>query len=223
MKHFLLVSLLGSILFTACKKDTTTVDMHEDYYGLIQGRYVIYDVTSISHFSGTQHDTVQYQLKTVIGDTIHDNMGRECYKFMRYKRNTASDPWQLSDVWMSLIADYRAELIEENQRVIKLVFAPIKNKSWNANAYNVYDELECYYDELHKSYTVGATTFDSTLTVEQDDELNLIEYRRKYEVYAKGVGLVKKYYRDLNINNFDVTDINEGKELFMNVVSYGME
>src|SRR5690606_7865171 len=156
-------------------------------------------------------DTLHYQLKTVVGEVVTDNEGREAHKFMRYKRDTVSDPWQLSDVWMTIIADHRAELVEENQRIIKLVFAPTKDKLWNANAYNVYDDLECYYDEIHKEYTLNGHVMDSTVTVEQDDELNLIEYRRKYEVYAKEIGLVKKHFRDLKINNFDVTNISEGK------------
>ena len=117
----------------------------------------------------------------------------------------------------------KAELIEENQRIIKLVFAPTTDKFWNANAYNTYDELNCYYEEIHNPYTVNSQVFDSTVTVEQDDELNLIEYRRKYEVYANEIGMIKKHYRDLKINNFDITDITQGQELFMEVVSFGVE
>lgn len=223
MKQYVLFTLLGGLLAVSCKKDTTSVDLHYDYFGLNQGRYVIYDVVDITHASSTQHDTAYYQLKTLIGDTITDNEGRTAYKFMRYTRPTSSDPWVLSDTWMAIIAGHKAELIEENQRIIKLVFAPATDKFWNANAYNTYDELNCYYEEIHNPYTVNSQVFDSTVTVEQDDELNLIEYRRKYEVYANEIGMIKKHYRDLKINNFDITDITQGQELFMEVVSFGVE
>lgn len=213
-----------SVFTIQCKKDTQKVNMHLGYFDLTPGRYIIYDVVEISHSQGAAgSDTSVYQLKTVIGDTVMDNSGRIARKFYRYTRDNSSETWDLKDVWTTIIADYRAELVEENQRVIKLVFAPTLEKNWNANVYNLQAELDCVYDEIHKSYTVGSNQFDSTITVEQADELNLIEYKRKYEVYAKGVGLVKKHFRDLSINNFDVTDINEGKELFMNFVSTGIE
>lgn len=219
----LLIFLLGMVT-TQCKKDTQTVNLHLGYYNLTPGRYIIYDVTEISHSQGAAgSDTSIYQLKTVIGEVVVDNSGREARKFYRYTRDTSGEIWTLRDVWTTIIADYRAELIEENQRVVKLVFAPTLEKNWDANAYNPQEKLDCSYDEIHKNYTIGSHHFDSTITVEQADDLNLIEYKRKYEVYANGIGLVKKHFRDLKINNFDVTDINEGKELFMNYVSSGIE
>ncbi len=226
MKIFIVlisIAFLG-VVTSQCKKDTQKVNLHFDYYDLSQGRYIIYDVIEISHSQGASgSDTSIYQLKTLIGDTITDNSGRIARKFYRYKRANSSATWVLKDVWMAIIADARAELVEENQRVVKLVFAPTLDKNWNANAYNTMAALDCSYDEIHKSYSVGSNQFDSTITVEQADELNLIEYKRKYEVYAKGIGLVRKHYRDLKINNFDIQNINEGKELFMNFVSTGIE
>lgn len=220
---FLFVILITSL--AACKKsEVKAVDWHYDYYDLTPGRYIIYDVIEISHSQGASgSDTNVYQLKTVIGDTITDNEGRIAREFLRYKRINASENWVLTDLWTTIIADYKAELVEENQRVVKMVFVPTINKSWDANANNTLGELECYYDELHNSYTVGSQVFDSTLIVEQADDLNLIRYERKYEVYANGIGLIKKHYRDLNINNFNIEDINDGQELFMEIVSYGIE
>lgn len=220
---FLFVILVSSLV--ACKKsEVEAIDWHYDYYDLTPGRFIIYDVVEITHSQGAAgSDTNVYQLKTVIGDTITDNEGRIAREFLRYKRSNASENWVLTDLWTTIIADYKAELVEENQRVVKMVFVPTINKSWDANAKNTLGELECYYDELHNNYAVGSQLFDSTFIVEQADDLNLIKYERKYEVYANGIGLIKKHYRDLNINNFNIEDINDGKELFMEIVSYGIE
>lgn len=220
---FLFVILVTSL--AACKKsEVEAVDWHYDYFDLTPGRYIIYDVVEINHSQGILgSDTTEYQLKTVIGDTITDNEGRIAREFLRYKRSNEIENWVLTDLWTTIISDYRAELVEENQRVVKMVFVPTINKTWDANAYNTKEELECYYDELHKNYLVGNQSFDSTIIVEQADDLNLIKYERQYEVYATGIGLIKKHYRDLNINNFNVQDINDGYELFMDIVSYGIE
>ena len=223
MKYIL--SLITLVLFfVSCKKESTEVNMHLDYFDLTPGRFIIYDVTEINHNNSASHDTLYYQIKTVIGDTVHDNENRIARKYIRYKRNNSSQDWVIKDVWTAIIADYKAELIEENQRIVKLVFAPTLSKEWNANVYNTFPEQETYYEEIHQPYEVGSQTFDSTVSViQENDPPNLIEYKSKYEIYAKGIGMIKKRYVDLSINNFDVTDINNGKELYMNVVSYGIE
>jgi len=213
-----------ALILSGCKKQSTEVHMHLDYFDLTPGRFIIYNVTEITHNNSASHDTLIYQLKTVIGDTIHDNENRIARKYLRYKRNSSSDPWVIKDVWTAIIADYKAELVEENQRIIKMVFAPTLAKEWNAHVYTTLAEQETYYEEIHQPYQVGNLSFDSTVTVMQEnDPPNLIAYKSKYEIYAKGIGMVKKRFVDLNINNFDVTNINSGKELYMNAVSFGFE
>ena len=213
-------------LFQACKKDIATVDFHYAYYDLTPGRFVVYDVVEIKHDQGAtiKHDTLVYQLKSVIGDTVIDNAGRIARKFFRYKRANSTQNWVFSDVWTTIIVDNRAELVEENQRIVKLVFAPTLSKSWDINAFNSFSKLEAYYRDLHKPTLVNGLTFDSSLVVEQDDFLSLVDYRRKFEVYAKGVGLVRKYSKDLNIQNFDtINGVLNGKELFYQIRSFGVE
>lgn len=225
--RFLLVVISAlTVMINACKKDEVVVDFNYDYYDLTPGRFLIYDVTEIRHDEGAfiKHDTSKYQLKTVIGDTVIDNIGRTAREFLRYIRNTSSDPWVLKDVWTTIVDQNRAELVEENQRVVKLIFKPTVNKSWNANAFNTFDPLDCYYKNLHDPFQLNENYFDSTLTVEQDEFFTLVDYRRKFEVYAKGVGLIKKYYKDLGILNFDtINGVKNGNELFYNLISFGVE
>jgi hypothetical protein len=52
-------------------------------------------------------------------------------------------------------------------------------------------------------------------------ELTLVSYQNQYEVYAKQIGLVKKYYKDLQISNFDTLDVSQGKELYFSLLEYG--
>jgi hypothetical protein len=222
-----LIALISfSFLFVlSCKKEINSVDFHYDYFDLRQGRYVTYDVIEIRHDDGAiiAHDTMVYQLKTLIGDTVIDNEGRIARKFLRYTRNSVSENWVLSDVWTTIIVDRRAELVEENQRMVKMVFAPTISKVWDLNAYNSQGELECYYRNIHDEAIINGLSFDSTLVVEQEDFPSFVDYRRKYEVYANGIGLVYKYYKDLKIQNFDTLDVTSGDELFYKVTGYGFE
>lgn len=225
--RIIFVSICAALaLLQACKKDVATVDFHHAYYDLTPGRFVVYDVVEIKHDQGAtvSHDTLVYQLKTVIGDTVIDNAGRTARKFFRYKRANGNQNWTISDVWTTIVAENRAELVEENERIVKLVFAPTLSKSWDINAFNSSSKLEAYYRELHKPTLVNGLTFDSSLVVEQDDFLSLVDYRRKFEVYANGVGLVRKYSKELTIQNFDtINGVLNGNELFYQISSFGVE
>jgi len=219
----LLVLLIVAVV--SCKKQDPAPKFHYDYFDLTQGRYIDYDVMEINHDvdQAIEHDTSYYQLRTLIGDTAIDNQGRIARKFFRYTRPNSAGTWVLSDVWTALITENRAELIEENQRIIKLVFAPTISKEWNPNAFNIYNEMTSYYRDIHDSQTFGALFFDSALVVEQEDFFSLVDKKRKYEVYAKGIGLVHKYYKDLTISNFDTLNIQKGQELFYTCFAYGIQ
>lgn len=215
--------LLTAIPFTGCKKKDNP-NFHLEYFGMQTGRFVIYDVTEITH--DTQlipaHDTIRYQLKTVWEGEYLDNEGRTASVFRRYKRDTDSDPWVLSDVWTGIYDGIRAELIEENQRVVKLVFAPTLGKEWNANAYNNLGTLDCYYESVHVDTTINGVLFDSTVFVRQDNFVSLIDSVQKYEVYAKHVGLLTKFSKD-NRYDFGDSEPQTGTEVYYNYVSHGFE
>ncbi|MDR0802939.1 hypothetical protein [Fluviicola sp.] len=208
----------------SCKKKEETVDMYYDYFPQTGGQYVVYSVHEvIVDTQVNQKDTLDYFIKTVIGDTLIDNQGRVVHKFERYKSASASGPWSIQDVWTCVIDGPRGELVEENNRTIKLVFAPNEDDLWNMNAYNTLDPLECYYSGLHAPYSLNGMYFSSTVTVEQEDFSSYIDSRRKYEVYARGVGMIYKYYRDFVINNGIPDDVKKGQLLVMSAVAYGQQ
>lgn len=223
---FICLLVLLSLAVPACKKQSPPPNFHYAYFDLTPGRYIDYDVMEIEHDinAATQHDTNRYQLRTLIGDTVIDNEGRIARKFIRFKRPNSSSSWVQTDLWTAIIASNRAELVEENQRIIKLVFAPTISKEWNINAFNMYPEKNAYYDAIHDSKTIGLLTFDSTLVVEiADVGDNLIKRERIFEVYAKGVGLVRKYYKDISIMSFDTLNVTGGSESFYTCIGFGVQ
>lgn len=219
--------VLCVMIASSCKKQVDPPSFHYNYFDLTPGRYIDYDVMEIVHDvdQAIEHDTVYYQLRTLIGDTIIDNEGRVARKFIRYTRTNASSSWVLSDIWTAIIEGNRAEVIEENQRIIKLIFAPTASKVWNPNAYNMFEENEIYYGDIHVPITLGSLFFDSTLVViQEENEPSFIDYKNQFEVYAKGVGLVKKYFKDLRqITSFDTLNIQQGNESFYTCIGYGIQ
>ncbi len=212
----------------SCKKDDTTpnsVSNFETYFDLTPGRYIVYDVFEVFHDETAliKHDTSVYQLKTLVGDTITDNQGRIARKYIRSKRNTSSESWVITDVWTTIIEGNRAELVEENERIIKMMFPLSLSTKWNANVFNPGNSLDCFYRNIHKPMQLNGLQFDSISTIDQENERNLIEYRRKYETYANHVGMVIKFYKDLKISNFDTLNIKSGHEYKYTCIDFGIE
>ncbi len=220
-----LISIL-TLSITSCKKKKVDAPkMYTNYFGLTEGRYVIYDVQEMFHDVAVspQHDTNFYQLKTLIGAETTDNQGRTVRDFKRFKRNKTTDQWVISDLWTAVIENNKAELVEENQRVIKLVFAPTSDKKWNPNAFNMMDSLNYYYSSIHKPYSLPNLSFDSTVTVSKDKFFSLIDYKIDSYKYATNVGLVSKTYKNLTIANFDTLDVRKGSEIHYKCIGYGFE
>ena len=224
--RFFLISVIGSfLLLSSCKKELVNSNqfLYSSYYELQSGKFIEYDVMEITHDenASVQHDTNYYQLKCVIEDTFTDNAGRLAFNYVRYKRTNSTEPWVQSDLWSTAVFNNKAELVEENQRIVKLVFPVSEFTTWNANQFNSDVKLNCSYKDFHISRIINGFTFDSTLIVEQEDKRNLIEFKRKYEVYANRVGMVKKYYKDIQISNFDTLNIKSGREIFMTLTNFG--
>lgn len=185
------------------------------------GRYVEYEVMEIFHDEDLtpQHDTVRYRLKTVVGEVVEDNEGRPARKLFRYAYDWESGDLIDQRVWTQIIDGGRGEVIEENQRMIRLVFAITLEKEWDVNAFNPKEEQTVFYDEIHKPFN----NIDSTVTVEYEDFLSFIDYERKYEVYGNHIGLIHRSFKDLTIENFDTLDITSGTEEHYRLIDYGIE
>ncbi len=225
--HLFLNTIILFILFStvlSCKKNNyKSVDFGYDYYGLTQGRFVEYKVTYIDHDSLlNKHDTLNFYLKTLIGDEYIDNEGRTAYEFLRYKKDSISGDYHFINKWVSLIADNKAQLVEENQRKVKLVFPVKKNQFWDVNMFNNLGEQEASYEVFNKPYSISTFNFDSTATVELYKYKTLIDDRLEQEVYAKGIGMIYKVSKELYYQ-FGISVPFKGTEWYYTIISTGIE
>ena len=158
---FFCLSIFTTIF--GCKKQDESIDKKTEYFGLEKGNFLEYEVTYMFHDSLLQkHDTIIYQLKTLIGDTILDNVGRVAREFHRFQRKNSTLPWEETDIWTAIIVDNRAELIEENQRKVKLIFTPTLEKVWDINAFNNIGTVDAFYSSIDESKTINNLTFENT-------------------------------------------------------------
>ena len=109
------------VIFMSCKKNSQNVqqDWYKSYYDTNEGRFIEYNVHEINHDENAiiQHDTLNYFLRIQIEDTISDNLGRVNRKYVRYKKMNSNDPWQISDVWMTIKS---VTVVTDKQHVVSL-------------------------------------------------------------------------------------------------------
>lgn len=203
--------------------NNSSVFLYKEYFPVVSGKFIDYQVMEITHDQNAtvKSDTAIYQLRCLIGDTFTDNSGAIAYEYLRLSRLNESLDWTQKDLWSIKVENNKAQLVDENQRVVKMVFPISKYTTWNANQFNTDAKLTCSYKNIHQALNINSFNLDSTVLVEQENTRNLLLFKRKYEVYAKGLGLVRKYFKDLNINNFDTLNISSGKEIYMEMINFG--
>ncbi len=209
----------------SCNKDSEEIDFGYSYFGWEEGTFVKYLVTEVFHDVALSpaRDTTKYILKTLVGEDIIDNQGRTAKKFFRFRYHPETNELLDQRVWTSIIDGPRGELVEENQRIIRLVFAVRQGKTWDINVFNTEDNETARYEIVGVPRTLNGIFLDSTVTVAFEDFTSLVDFRKKRDIYAKDVGLVYRSYKDLRISNFDTLDIQRGTEILYELIEYGKE
>ena len=220
------------ILLYSCKD--TTEDPADDpdaasfyrYFPLDSGSFVIYQVDSVIHEfiddNTNNPDSVvteySYQVMEQIDSSYLDGEGDQAWRISRYYRTDSASAWSFTSVWSAKRLNNSAQKVEENIRYIKLSFPVKLNKSWNGNLYNFFPEEDYTYTEVNEPLSLSNLEFDSSLTVVQLEDFNLIHRIFKQEKYATGVGLIYSERDSLNINALG--NITNGFEFRQQVIGY---
>jgi len=214
MKAAFFLSLSLLLFLASCETEILPEQPgYEQYFPLASGRVWEYQLDSIIYRETLPNDTQRWFLRQELGQEYTDLEGRPSFPIMLYRRRSESNPWQYYQTGTARLWENRAEWVENNLRAIKLVFPLKANAEWNGHLF--FSDLESIptleacnnlaylydwtyrYDALHSPFSVGALAFDSTLTVLQTGEQNLIEYNAGSERYAAGIGLVWRQFEHL--------------------------
>jgi hypothetical protein len=206
-----IVKLQWNIVFLIClsgllacsKKKVPDADtvLGLDYYPTTIGKYIVYQVDS-TVYTDLPRDTLVYsfQLREKITEQFEESNGSSAYRLersVRYADATKSyekQPWRLHDVWLIRAGNKNIEVQENNLRFIRLIFPVQLNASWDCNKTNTLTEQFCRYAVINEPIVINQLNLENTLTVNQLNNINLIEAQTATEMYAKGVGLISKDY-----------------------------
>lgn len=217
LKRLLYLGAFCCIIWCACTKENNAppIDLQGEFYPLKLGSAYVYDVdsTAYSSFTGTNVN-YKFQLKDSLAGIITSLTGDTSYRVVRYRRGTIASNWIVQQVFTRSKTTRSGEEFFNNQRFVRLVFPATEGTSWNGNSKNNIGEQEYIIEDGILPLTVNSLTFDSTITVKEIDEFNLIKEDLVKATYAKNVGLVQKTVTDVEKN------INSGKITNGKVYSY---
>ena len=214
-KNILIAFVLITIILNACKKQTEeyiTASI-EDYAPLKIGKFITYKLDTFKYQRFSLKDTtITYQAKHVVDAMITDNLGRPAYRIIRYIRKTSQNAWVPDNTFLMINTGNSLEFIENNLRFLKLKLPITEGYSWKGNSYidtyslnssvRYLDDWDYMYSDLHTPLNLGTIKLDSTIKVNQRDEIignpsDAKTYSEKnvgYEIYAKGIGLVYRKF-----------------------------
>jgi hypothetical protein len=230
MKYFCKFCIL-ILIFSSCKKEDVndvSEHMYYSYFPLVKQSWRIYDVDSIAHREdddGTnQPDTsigvFHFKIMEVIDSAFIDGEGTQAFKVARYRKMNDTLPWDFEAEWVSKLTSNSAQRVENNVRYIRLAFpVSTKTESWNGNAYNTFQDEDYSYTDIHVPATINNLSFDSTVTVLQLEDNNVLHRIFKQEKYANHVGMIYKQKDSLNLNG--ILQITNGFEYKETLQSYG--
>ena len=216
-RNKILLAAFLALSWTSCKKDDSTidVDLGYEYFPNEILKYKEYFVDSTAH--GITEENYQFYVREELTESFVDDEGQVSIRVERYKKTNIDDDWVLSDIWTQKKTSTSAQRVEENIRYIRLAFPADLEEQWDGNAYNNEEEWLHRYLEVDVAKQVGNFNFGSTATVEQRNNVNLVDQELSTEVYAKNVGLVYKSLIDLNLQDMQITGI----EMEMTLVDHG--
>lgn len=216
--RIIIICLILSFAAYGCKKNEVVpnVDHSTKYYPLADGYTWIYAVDSVIFYGNlTQKpDTINYHVRHEIIGTIQNAEG--VYSFTVEKSIKTSEEGKFKFDRTFGIQKSKLALTYNNvdTRIPVLTFPISNEKEWNGNVYTEKDEwnitsgktneVECFYKDVHLPKTVEGTLYDSISTVVRSKEENAINSRYTNEIFAANIGLVSKYFE--NLENFDTQD-----------------
>lgn len=191
----------------------------KEYASLEVGQEAIYqiDSTLYDEFSGLVKQ-VSLQQREYVLRTELDAANRETFIVEIYTRSADTLPWRFNRLTKRVVTEFRYEVLDRNILSVPLVFPIAVDKKWNSNTLNASDPKEYTYTSVNEPFVNGALSYDSTVTVLQFEEENLIEQLFEEEIYATRVGLIYREHKEIEteLNG----NIRSGFESIQRLVSF---
>jgi hypothetical protein len=225
VKQFRRIFLFLLIITGCSSDDEPTIDVGKSYVPLRVGNFQIYEIDQITYSPLEEPEELHYQLKTEVVDSFEHNAGGYGYVIRRSLRDSESDSWTYDESWSVRVNDLEAVVNESNTSFVKIAFPVVVGKRWNGNAYNSSDADEYELTIVNQPYEIGDMQFENTIVVDQENRVDLLFNDRRFEVYAKDIGLIYSEITDLEycseVDCFGQNKIEQGIVYKQTIIDHG--
>lgn len=183
------------LLFSSCQTDPLEPDESRlglDFFPLETGQYRIYDVEEIQYRITGNIDTIRYQLKEIVEDSMLMN-NELTHRLHRFSRATEGTAWHLDSVWTARKNTRQVIVTESNVPYLKLVFPVAENTSWDGNSYNSKTAENYTMINISQPFALENISFDNSITVvHSNNQDTIISLDSRKEIFARNIGLIYK-------------------------------
>lgn len=188
--------VVSASLFQGCdegEKNEADKPKDQEYMPLVVGLYQVYDITATTYVNGPEGEVTHYEVRTEIVDSLPGSNESYIYVIHRQMRTDASEDWESMDTWSAVFSDKEAIVKEGNTAFVKLVSPIAQDLFWNGNLYNALGEEAYKVSSLGQTMVVNNVEFVDVVEVMHSNEVDdIVGNDVRKEVYARGVGLVKR-------------------------------
>jgi len=215
---------LIALLFSCAETENPNSDFGLDYQPLEVGLFWEYEVNETIVFGESDEESSTYFLKDRVIYSYLNVENDLVYVLAREKSTNGTD-WAI--IGNYLMQNHKLTLLRtfENKKTVNLVFPPELEKTWDAQIFNSGGSDEFEISFLGK-IDVGQQSFTKSLKVLQEEEDDEITFRdNRYEVFAKGIGLVEQYHEVLTYCSrndcLGKMIVDSGRLTHLKIKSYG--
>ena len=197
--------------FASCKRLEEPELIGLSYAPLEIGKFIIYDVTNLSHDAFKERtDTNYFQIRETIESDFIDNAGNTVYKLLVEISEDSGSNWNFISYTILQRDEYSCQRVEDDIRKVKLSFPLKERKSWDANQMNTLPSQKAKITNLDKLFTISTElTFSNTLIIDLGSEVDPFFQNVESEVYAAGIGLIERKLTDVETQPGKYKDGNE--------------
>lgn len=194
-----IIIILLSFFIWSCDKEIELLEpkgFGNEFWPLKIDSSISYQIQEINIDKLTElNDTLNYQIKEIVESVADDTESYKTYRLERYYRDTIGGSWTLLNVWQIRQYQRRIHKIEDNIEYIRLLTPVTVADSWDANLFNIEEDLACEVFKIENNQ-VG----DKTAFVVYHDKSSLIDKQFSEEQYSENIGLTSKTNINVELN-----------------------
>ena len=191
MRNFSFFAIICLSLFAACSDDYMYVtDNGLDYLPVRAGKYSEFDVTRTVYAIGRPADKSGYIQRETAIDSFADPSGNTVYQLAYSVPDSIN--WKTDSIGIFWYNKDQVLAREGGNVIVKLMVPVYESRFWDGNQYNTTEKNYFELRNYKKSFSTPAGTFPETITIVRQYDSTLVSKKAYVEVYAKGVGLIKR-------------------------------